>query len=56
MVIPEPNHSQDMLDIHILNFQLRNITHTRLRESRNKVLEFLSSDAAINNLDDLLKT
>ena len=31
-------------------------THCRLKESKNKVLELLAADYAINNLDALLKT
>ena len=36
--------------------QLQNTTHAMLREARNKVLESLASDAAINNMDAVLKT
>ena len=56
MVILEPNHSQEIIYIHMLKVQLRNITHSMLREVRNKVLKLLAEDAAINNLDNLLKT
>ena len=55
MVIPEPTHSEEILDTKMCKVQLRNIAHARLRESRNKVLEFLAADAAINNLDAALK-
>ena len=56
MMIPEPNQSQEIFDRHMHKVQLRNTNHARLRESRNKVLESLSSDSAINNLDYVLKT
>ena len=56
MVITEPNHSHDILDRHMRKVQLRNTTHARLREARNKVLELLAADAAINNMYDVLKT
>ena len=36
--------------------QLRNKKHARLREARNKVLESLAADAAINNQDAVLET
>ena len=56
MAIPQPSHSQGILDRHMRKVQLRNTTHTRTRESRNKVLELLAADAAINNLHAVLKT
>ena len=56
MVIPEPTHSEEILDTKMCKVQLRNIAHARLRESRNKVLELLAADAAINNPYDVLKT
>ena len=56
MVISDPNHSQEILDIHIRQFQLRNTTHFRPRAASNKVLESLAAVAAINDLDDVLKT
>ena len=56
MVIPNPTHSQEILDIHRHKAQLRDTTHARLREARNKVLELLVADYAINNLDAVLKT
>ena len=56
MVIPEEVHSQDVLGIHSCKVQLRNTNHARMREAMNKVLELLAADAAINNLDDVLKT
>ena len=55
MVIPDPNHSQEILDRHSQKIQLLNTTYTRLREARNKVLWSLAEDAAINNLDSVLK-
>ena len=55
MVITDPTHSQEILDIHMWKVQLRNTTHASLREARNKVLESLASDDAINNLDTALK-
>ena len=56
MVIPEPTHSQEILDRHMRKVQLRNTTHARLIEARNKVLESLAADDDINNLDAVLKT
>ena len=56
MVIQDPTHSQEILDIHMHKVQLRNKTHIRLRETRNKVLELLAADAAINNLYAVSKT
>ena len=56
MLIPDPNHSQEILDIHILKVQLHNTTHSRLRADRNKVLEFLAAYDAINNLGAVFKT
>ena len=56
MATPEPAHSQKILDRHLCKVQLRNTTHARLRESRNKVLESLAEDYAINNMDAVLKT
>ena len=38
MVIPDPTHSQEILYRHMCKVQLRNTTHARLREARNKVL------------------
>ena len=55
MATPEPAHSQKILDRHLCKVQLRNTTHARLRESRNKVLESLEADAAIINLEAVLK-
>ena len=55
MVIPELTNIQEILERHMHKFQLRNTTHARLRESINKVLESLASDAAINNLYTALK-
>ena len=56
MVIPEPTHSQEILNRHMCKVKMRIITHTRLREARIKVLESLAADAAIKNMDALLKT
>ena len=56
MVIPGPTHSQEILDRHTRKFQLLKITHARMREFRNKVLESLAADAAIKNLNAVLKT
>ena len=56
IVITKPIHSQEILERNMLKVQLRNPTHARRREARNKVLESLASDAAINNLDTVLKT
>ena len=56
MVIPETTHIQEILDRHIHKVQLRNTAHASLIESRSKILESLALDAAINNLDALLKT
>ena len=56
MVISEPTHSQEILYKHMCKVQLCNTTHTRLREARKKFLELLAADAAINNLDAVLKT
>ena len=39
MLIPELNHNQSILDIHMHKVQLRNTNHDRLIEARNKVLE-----------------
>ena len=55
-MIPEPTHSQELFHRNMRKVQLRNTTHARLRESRNKVLELLAADAAINNPYDVLKT
>ena len=55
MVITEPTHSLEILKIHMHKVQLRNTTHARLREARNKVLESLAADAAISNLVGVLK-
>ena len=55
-MVPEKTHSQEILDGHMRKLQLRKKNHARLRESRNKVLELLVSDADINNLDAVLKT
>ena len=38
MITPEPNHSQEILDIHLRKVQLCNTTHASLREARNKVV------------------
>ena len=54
-MIPEPTHIQEILDRNMRKFQLCNKTHSRLRESSNKVSELLAADAAINNLDSVLK-
>ena len=35
MVIPDPNHSQEILYRHMCKVQLHNTTHARLREARN---------------------
>ena len=56
MVIPDPTHRQETLHRHTLKVQLRNTTHSRLIESRNKVLELLAVDAAINNRGAVLNT
>ena len=56
MVIPEPNHSQWIIERHMHKVHLRKKNHARLREARNKVLELLAADAATNNLDSVLKT
>ena len=56
MVIKYPNQSQEILERQIRKVQMSNTTHTRMRESRKKVLESLAADAAINNLDAVLKT
>ena len=56
MVIQDPTHSQWIIDRHSRKVQLRNTTHARLIEARNKILESLAADAAINNLDYVLKT
>ena len=56
MVIPEPTHSQEILDRHMRKLQLHKTIHDRLREASNKFLELLAADAAINNLDAVLKT
>ena len=56
MVIPEPTHIQEILDRHMRRVQLWYKTHARIRESREKVLKSLAADAAINNLDAVLKT
>ena len=55
-MISYPNHSLEILYRHTRKVQLRNTTHTRLRESRNKVLESLAPDAIINNLYAVLNT
>ena len=55
MVIPEPIQSREILDRHPHKVQLCNTKHAMTRESRNKGLESLTSDAAINNLDSVLK-
>ena len=54
MVITEPTHSLEILKIHMHKVQLRNTTHARLREARNKVLELLAADDAIKNLGSVL--
>ena len=56
MVIPEPTHSQEILDRHMCRVKLHNPNHSRLIESRNKFLDLLASDDAINNLNYVLKT
>ena len=56
MVITEPTHSLEILKIHMHKVQLRNTTHARLREARNKVVESLAEDTAIKNLDGVLNT
>ena len=56
MVIPEPNHIQEIIHRHMHKFELLNKNHARLRESRNQVLELLAAYAAFNNLDAVLKT
>ena len=56
MVIPEPFDSQEILYRNWRKFQLCNRAYARLIEFRNKVLESLAVDAAINNLNDVLKT
>ena len=38
MVIPETTQSQEILDRHTRKVQLRNTTHARPREVRNKIL------------------
>ena len=55
MVIPEPTHNQDILVRYSRKFQLHNTNHARTREARNKVLELLAADYAINKLDAVLK-
>ena len=55
-MIPDPTHDQEILYRHMRKVQLRNTAHARLVEARNKVLESLAADAAINNLDSVLKT
>ena len=37
MVIPDPTHSQEILERHMCKVQLLDKTHVRLREARNKV-------------------
>ena len=54
MVIPDPNHGQEILEIHSRKVQIIDITHSRMRSSINKVLESLVAYAAINNLDVVL--
>ena len=56
MVIPEPTQSQEILYRHVCKVQLCNITHARLKEARNNVLESLAEDVAIKNLDAVLNT
>ena len=56
MVIPDPFDSQEILYRNWRKFQLCNRAYARLIEFRNKVLESLAVDAAINNLNDVLKT
>ena len=55
-MIPDPTHSQETLDRHMRKVQLGNKTHAMLREVRNKVLELLAEDFAINNMAAVLKT
>ena len=55
MVIPDPIHSQVIIDRKSRKVQLWNRNHARPREYRNKVLESLAADSAINNLDDVLE-
>ena len=38
MAIPQPSHSQGILDRHMRKVHLRNATHNRFREARNNVL------------------
>ena len=56
MVITDPTHSQEILDRHTRKVQLSNTTHSMMGEYRSKILESLESDAAIKNLDTVLKT
>ena len=56
MVIQYPFHIQDILDRYSCKVKLRNTTHASLRESRNKVLESLATDADINNMGAEFKT
>ena len=56
ILIPDPTHDQEILYRHMRKVQLRNTSHARLGEAKNKVLESLASDAAINNMDAVLKT
>ena len=56
MVITDPTNIQEILDRYMCKVQLQNTTHAMLREARNKVLESLAADAAIKNLNAVLKT
>ena len=56
MLIPESVHRQDILDIHLCKIQPLNTNHSRLRESRENILELLAVDVSINNMDAVLKT
>ena len=56
MVIPKPTNSKEILDQNTRRVKIRNKTNTRLRQSRQQVLDSLAASTTVDNPDAVLKT
>ena len=56
MVIPEPTHSQKILDQNERKYQLQNATNNRLFQARQPLLDLLVEAVAADDPDAILRT
>ena len=56
MVIPEPTHSQNILDQNERKYQLQNATNSRLFQARQPLLDLLVEAVAADDPDAILRT